>query len=83
MDNLGVELEEAFAWTCPKCSKRNRAEWILLELDSETIEELRECGEELGESVYGARTPRSVHCPRCKTKWRVINVLCTMDDDDE
>lgn len=36
-----VWLEDAFAWTCEGCKRRNRAEWVPEELDSETIDELR------------------------------------------
>ena len=74
-DSLYVMLEDAFGWRCPGCNIRNIAEWVPLELDSETVQDLRDDGEPIGETVYDLRMPFQVRCRRCRSTYAVANYL--------
>lgn len=74
-DSLYVMLEDAFGWRCPGCNLRNIAEWVPLELDSETVQELRDDGEPIGQNVYDVRMPLQVRCRRCRCTYAVANYL--------
>lgn len=78
-----IWLEEAFAWTCPSCQKRNGTDWVPEELDSQTIDELRKDGEQLGSSVFSYRLPYKVKCCGCRSVYAVANHILEDEQDAE
>lgn len=58
-----VELQPAFAWTCPECGARNFLDGVRVEL---TPAERAKMTEDLGTDGDWLTHPDDVTCPRCK-----------------